>query len=86
MGDENLADGVMGLIQERNRLQEEKEFQQWYAELLSLPEDCKRELKEGWIADVELQPLRWMNLGLTLIQSPKVMATPSFQTAFKVRR
>lgn len=73
MADKNAADGAMRLILERNRKQEDDEFQEWYAALLTLPEDYRRELKEGWLADVELQPLRWMNLGLTLIQSPKVL-------------
>lgn len=72
MARENIADDVMRLIEEQNRQQEEEEFQEWYAALLAVPEDYKRELKEGWIADVELQPLRWMNLGLTLLQSAKV--------------
>lgn len=73
MADENLADGVMSLIREQNRLEEEKEYQDWHAMLLALPEGYNRELKEGWMADVELQPLRWMQLGLTLIQSPRVI-------------
>lgn len=74
MADENLGDGVIKLIQERNRLQEEEEFQLWYASLLAFPEDCRREMKEGLTADIELQPLRWMDLGITLIQSSKVTA------------
>lgn len=74
MADESLADGVMRLIQEQSQLEEEKEYQNWYAALLALPEDYKREMREGLTADIELQPLRWMQLGLTLIQSPKVTA------------
>ncbi|MBA2242929.1 MAG: hypothetical protein H0W04_08590 [Chthoniobacterales bacterium] len=69
-----MADGVMRFIQEQNRLEEEKEYQDWHAALLALPEDYKREMKEGLTADIELQPLRWMDLGITLIQSPKVTA------------
>lgn len=74
MAHENLANDVMRLIQEQNRLREEEEFQEWYAALLVLPQDYKRELINGWMADVELQPLRWMDLGLTLLQSAKVTA------------
>lgn len=74
MAGENLTDGVMRLIREKNRLEEEKEFEDWHGALLALPEGYKRELKEGLIADLELQPLRWMQLGLTLLQSPKVVA------------
>lgn len=74
MADENLPNDLLERIREQNRQREEKEFQQWYAELLSTPADYQRELKDGWTADVEVQPLRWMDLGLTLIESPKVVA------------
>lgn len=74
MGDEDLNESVMELILERDRKQQEEAFQQWYTELLAIPEDGKRQMKEGLMADIELQPLRWMNLGITLIQSPKVTA------------
>ncbi len=74
MADEILADAVMRLIQDQNQLEEEKEYRAWYAALLLLREDYKREPKKEWTADLELQPLRWMQLGLTLIQSPKITA------------
>ena len=73
MGDKALPERLIELIQEDNRQEEEQEFQQWHAALISVPADYKRELKDGWIADIEIQPLRWMDLGLTLIESPKVM-------------
>src|ERR1044071_5886671 len=74
MADEKLADSVTRSIREQNLAEEEEQYRDWHAALLMLPETYKRKLKDGWIADVELQPLRWMQLGLTLIQSPKVLA------------
>lgn len=74
MADENLSDAVMEIILERNRRQEEEAFQQWHADLLTFPKEGRRQMKKGLIADVEFQPLRWMSLGITLIQSPKIAA------------
>jgi hypothetical protein len=74
MAHERILDGVMQLIQEQNRQQDDEEFREWFGGLLAVPEDYKRQLKEDWNADVELQPLRWMDLGLELLQSPKVTA------------
>jgi hypothetical protein len=62
----------MRLIQEENRRQEEAEFHAWYADLLALPPDYELKLKNGWKADIELQPLRWLDRGISLIQSAKV--------------
>ena len=72
MATESLRDDIMQRIQEQNRREEEAEFNAWHADLVALPSDFKRKLENGWKADIELQPLRWMDRGLTLIQSAKV--------------
>ena len=72
MATESLRDDIMQRIQEQNRREEEAEFNAWHADLVALPSDFKRKLENGWKADIELQPLRWMDRRLTLIQSAKV--------------
>src|SRR5438874_3691662 len=56
---------------ERDRKCDEKEFTRWRKWLLSLPHDLQRRPKENFRVDLELQPLRWMSLGIVLLQSRK---------------
>ncbi len=72
MAHENILNGVLQVIQQQDRQQDEEDFQAWFTDLLEFPEDYQRQLKDAWIADLELQPLRWMNLGIELFQSPNV--------------
>jgi hypothetical protein len=69
---ENLSDNLMQRIVEKNRRQDEEEFLEWYSSLAALPPEFELKLGDGWKADVELQPSRWMNRGLSLIQSAKI--------------
>lgn len=64
----------MRLIEDGNRKADEKEFSDWCNKLCDLPEDFELRVKGGLQADLELQPARWMNLGLNLLQSSKVIA------------
>jgi hypothetical protein len=68
----DLKDGVMRVINERNRRDDEQAFQNFCEELLSLPRDLKLMPKENFKADIELQPLRWMTLGMDLLKSRRV--------------
>lgn len=68
----DLKESVMRIIQERNRREDEEEFQKFCEELLSLPEDLELVPKKNFKADIELQPLRWMNLGIDLLKSRRV--------------
>ncbi len=64
----------MGMIMEKNQSQEDQAFAAWCDELLSLSEDFELTIKDGLRAEVELQPARWLTLGLNILQSSKVMA------------
>jgi len=66
-----MDDDIMRLVRERNRKCEEKEFRRWRKWLLSLPHDLHLQPKNNFRVDVELQPLRWMRLGIVLLQSRK---------------
>jgi hypothetical protein len=73
VADESAKDRMMRLIEEDNLKENEKEFSAWCDELYDLPEDFELRVKGGLQADLELQPTRWMNLGLNLLQSSKVI-------------
>lgn len=68
----HLDERLTQIISERNRREDEEAFQRFCAELLALPVDLKMMPKENFTADIELQPLRWMSLGIDLLQSRKV--------------
>jgi len=74
VADDCLEKSVLRLVEENNRKDDEKEFSAWCDELAALPEDFELTVKDGLQADLELQPARWMNLGLNLVQSSKVIA------------
>jgi hypothetical protein len=68
----DLNERLMRIISERNRREDQEAFQRFCEELLALPADLELMPKENFKADVELQPLRWMSLGIDLLQSRKV--------------
>lgn len=68
----DVKESVMAIIIERNRRKDEEEFQMFCNDLLALPADLKLMPKKNFKADIELQPLRWMSLGIDLLKSRKV--------------
>jgi hypothetical protein len=70
----HLKSDVLRLIEDRNRRDDEEDFAAWCDELVALPENFEQQLKDGLKADIELQPARWLSLGLDLIESSKVTA------------
>ncbi|MGH8092265.1 MAG: hypothetical protein ACREIF_02165 [Chthoniobacterales bacterium] len=65
------------IIQKQSQRQQTMDFNRWCDRLYSLPIDYKLELKDDLIVAVELQPIRWMNLGLIVLESAKVVARVS---------
>lgn len=53
------------------RKEQEKTFNTWCDALAALPGDFELKLKNGLKADIELQPFRWLSLGMDLLQSSK---------------
>lgn len=68
----DLKESVMRVINERNRRDDEQAFHNFCEELLSLPANLELIPKENFKADIELQPLRWMSLGIDLLKSRRV--------------
>jgi len=68
----DLKEGVMRVVKERNRREDERDFQTFCDQLLSLPPNLEFMPKANFVADVELQPWRWLSLGIDLLQSRKV--------------
>ena len=73
MAENQIKEGVMRAIMERNRREDEEEFQRFCENLLALPADLELMPKKNFKADIELQPLRWMSLGIDLLKSRKVI-------------
>ena len=72
-GQSDILLPVLRLIIERTRSEEEEEFNAWCEELVALPANLELKPRDGK-ADIELDPLRWMDSGLDLIQSARVLA------------
>lgn len=68
----DIRDAVMRAILERNRRGDDAEFETFCEDLLALPRNLELMPKKHFKADVELQPLRWMNLGIDLMRSRRV--------------
>ena len=60
----DFKESLMRIINDRNRREDEQEFQAFCEELFSLPANFELMPKGNFKADIELQPLRWMNLGM----------------------
>lgn len=79
MGGEPVDDAFMQELyrsmEQDARKEQEKRFAAWGAELEALPADFELKFKDGLQADVELQPFRWMGLGLNLLHSSKGTVT-----------
>jgi hypothetical protein len=68
----DFKESLMRIINDRNRREDEQEFQAFCEELFSLPANFELMPKGNFKADIELQPLRWMNLGMDLLRSRHV--------------
>lgn len=66
---------VMDVIRQQDQSRGEIEYRAWCEHFASLPKDFTRSLKEGCVADIELQPWRWIQHGLDLIGSRKASGT-----------
>jgi hypothetical protein len=64
-----MDDKLMQVIAESKKATEDSTFNAWCDYLDQIPEDYTLRLKGDLVADLELQPLRWMNDGLKLIDS-----------------
>jgi hypothetical protein len=62
---------ILASMEEDTKARREKEFADWCSHLEGLPPDYEPALKDGLKADIELQPHRWMALGMDLLQSSK---------------
>lgn len=74
--DEFLSDDLMAevekIFREQNRKEENAAFADWCSALESIPGDYEQRLKEGFLAETEYQPFRWMDLGLDILKGATV--------------
>jgi hypothetical protein len=71
---EDLIDMVRAELAKREKRQRSAEFKQWCSMLDATPSSAKLVLKNNMIADIELQPLRWLSAGLDLLKSQVITA------------
>ena len=64
-----MNDNLMQFITESKKAKQDNAFNTWCEHLDQFPDDYTVQLEENFIADLELQPLRWMSDGLDLIDS-----------------
>jgi hypothetical protein len=69
--DPAFMEALMRSMEEDARKDQEKRFAAWCRDLEALPADFELKPKDGFKADLELQPFRWMSLGLDLLKSSK---------------
>ena len=67
--DNSILEETKELINLMETERKEHEYRTWCELMESTPEDYKLVLKKGFIADIELQPYRWMTAGVEQIES-----------------
>lgn len=72
---DDLGDKVMDVIRKQAEARKEAEYRAWCDDFESVPPDFTLILKNGLVAQVELQPWRWIQHGLDLIGSRKAAGT-----------
>ena len=70
---DDIGSEVNNLIKKQNLRKEQEELANWLAILDATPTDAKRVPLDGWIADLELQPTRWLSAGFDLLESAHVL-------------
>jgi hypothetical protein len=80
--DSDLLQAVKAKMVARTQRKRMESFKQWCASLDHLPPGTAPTLKRGLIADIELQPHRWLTAGLNLLRTQhiagSVQATDGF--------
>lgn len=71
---DDIGSEINRLIKKQNLLNEREEYVKWLATLDALPADAKRLPLRGWIAEVDLQPTRWLSAGFNLLESAHVLS------------
>lgn len=69
--DENLMEALKEHMRKEREENQKKEYIVWCETHATLPADYALQLKPGLVAEIELAPMRWMRLGLELIESAK---------------
>ena len=69
--DDDFMQKLYRSMEDDARKEREKKFAAWCHELEALAPNFELKLEGDLQADVELQPFRWMSLGLDLLQSSK---------------
>ena len=74
MQETDLADTIGKILLKRDKRADNRNFRQWCNWLLSTLLVRQKVSETNFKVDIELQPLRWMRLGILLLQSRKGVA------------
>lgn len=70
----SLKAAIAKEIETSNRAEWQRSLNAWNAHLDQAPPRTHRRLAKGFLADVELQPLRWLRAGAEIIETPTVVS------------
>jgi len=70
--DNDLLTALKAEFATNEKRQHASDFKLWCASLDSTPSDTKLVLKSGLLADIELQPHRWLSAGIDLLKSQHI--------------
>ena len=68
---DDLMESIAQMVRDEHRQRLESDFKEWCSLLEALPTDYTVAPIDGFVVDLELQPMRWMRKGLELLQSSK---------------
>jgi hypothetical protein len=69
--DDNLLEALNEHMRKEREQKQKEEYASWCETHATVPGDYAPQLKLGLVAEIELAPMRWMRLGLELIESAK---------------
>lgn len=65
---DDIAGDVKKVLADREKQRKAQQYAAWCADLEAMPASWKPELRDGYVADMELQPHWWIGEGVTLIK------------------
>jgi hypothetical protein len=75
---DKLSQELLRMMREQDDADEARAFNEWCNDLLSQPSDLQVQPIGNFQVDIELQPLRWLWLGIELVESNKIRGGLSY--------
>ena len=75
---DKLSQELLRMVREQGDADEARAFNEWSNDLLSQPNGLQVQPIGNFQVDIELQPLRWLWLGIELVESNKIRGALSY--------